>query len=142
MILPTCNMQMILTLALAASVWDRCVVMLSMSGICNCIYILQSKQSPEMLVLGMTCRDVTGEVWHADEVLAAQLLSTQLLFPRSAGNHSGDGDSDGSGRWSTAGCWSVVGKLETFSSQTRAHQPRPSTALHWWGLSMTLNNVS
>ena len=86
------------------------------------------------------CRDVTGEVWHADEVLAAQLLSAQLLFPRSAGNHSGDGDSDGSGRWSAVvRCWSVVWKLETFSSQTRAHQPRPSTALV--GMSMTLNNV-
>ena len=51
---------------------------------------LQSNLSPEMLVLGMTCRDVTGEVWHADEVLSAQLLSAQLLFPRSAGDHSGE----------------------------------------------------
>ena len=53
------------------------------------LYLL-SKQSPEMLDLGMTCRDVTGEVWHADEVLSAQLLSARLLFPRSAGDQSGD----------------------------------------------------
>ena len=59
-----------------------------------------------MLVLGMTCRDVTGEVWHADEVLSAQLLSAQLLTARSAGNHSGDGDSDGSGLLLAAGLWS------------------------------------
>ena len=84
MILPTCNMQMIMTLALAASVWDCCVVMLSMSGICNCIYSLISPQRCWF----SACRDVTGEVWHADEVLSAQLLSAQLLFPRSAGDHS------------------------------------------------------
>ena len=124
MILSTCNMQMTLTL-LPLSLRQSGTAMLC----CHVVNVrhlqlyLQSKQSPEMLVLGMTCRDVTGEVWHADEVLSAQLLSTQLLFPRSAGNHSGDGDSDGSGRWSAAGCWSVVWKLETFSSQTRAQQP-------------------
>ena len=128
MILSTCNMQMTLTLLPLSLRQSGSAVLMSMSCIYNAY--LQSKQSPEMLVLGMTCRDVTGEVWHADEVLSAQLLSTQLLFPRSAGNHSGDGDSDGSGRWSAAGLWSVVGKLETFSSQTRAqHSPaQPSTA--------------
>ena len=109
-----------------SDIGSRCVSLGLLCYVVNVrhLQLVQSKQSPEMLVLGMTCRDVTGEVWHADEVLAAQLLSAQLLFPRSAGDHSGDGDSDGSGRVSAAGLWSVVVKLETFSSQTRA---QPST---------------
>ena len=97
---------------------------------------LQSKQSPEMLVLGMTCRDVTGEVWHADEVLAAQLLSTQLLFPRSAGDHSGEETETAT---EVGGCPLLAAGLWSGNWRHSAARHGPSPALV--GVSMTLNNV-
>ena len=84
---------------------------------------LQSKQSPEMLVLGMTCRDVTGEVWYADEVLA-----DQLLFPRPAGDHSEE-ETETATEVGGCPCPLLVCGRETGDIQ----QPDTGPAQHWWG---------